>query len=103
MPSVSITWAPGFADASSSSPRTSRALLVALVSAAVTLAADDVASRDDIDLAWTAATSLGVGPFGIVEQMGTEAVVEMLADQAADGLLSADVAERAERYLTSSG
>lgn len=94
--------APGFVDASSSSPGISRALLVALVCAAVALAADDVASRDDIDLAWTAATSLGIGPFGIVEEMGTDAVVAMLADQVADGLLAADVAERTQRFLTRS-
>ena len=65
---------PDFADAEPASEIASKALLGALVAAAVTIEANDVADRADIDKAWCAATGQPVGPFGILEDVGVESV-----------------------------
>jgi 3-hydroxyacyl-CoA dehydrogenase len=39
---------------------------------AVTIALADVADPEDIDRTWMVGTGIGIGPFGILEQMGTD-------------------------------
>jgi 3-hydroxybutyryl-CoA dehydrogenase len=78
---------------------TSDALLSALVCSALSLTANDVATPDEVDLAWTAATGLDIGPFGILDEVGVDALLRILEQQVAAGLLSPEAARPAEAYL----
>jgi 3-hydroxybutyryl-CoA dehydrogenase len=90
---------PGFADAEPASEIASNALLGALVAAAVAIEADDVADRADIDEAWRAATGQPVGPFGILEDVGVESVIAVLAELRAQRLIAAETVEAVRSHL----
>ena len=98
---------PAYADpdfaASGPSGLVSGALLSALICSAVSLVAKGIASRDNVDLAWTAATSLDAGPFAILDQLGTDAFADVMANQVAVELLSPEVAQLTEAYLRQTG
>ncbi len=55
------------------------AMLSALNSAALTLAAKDVASVADVDRAWMGVMKASVGPFGIMDAIGLDTVHEIIA------------------------
>ena len=52
-------------------------LLTAVVLRATLLAADDIAEPIDIDRAWMAATSLPIGPFGIIDEVVIDLFLKM--------------------------
>lgn len=53
------------------------AMLSALNSAALTLAATDVASVEDVDRAWMGVMKTPIGPFGIMDAIGLETIHEI--------------------------
>lgn len=73
------------------------ALTTALVVSAIELAVKEVASTEEIDRAWTVGMSLDIGPFGILDDMGSDAFLELLDSKA--NLLTATQTERAKLYL----
>jgi 3-hydroxybutyryl-CoA dehydrogenase len=90
---------PAFVKAEPVSRVASEALVSTLVRSALSLAEKDIASTDDIDLAWTTATGLPIGPFGVLDALGTEAFREMLDRQVALGLCSDAAGRAASRAL----
>ncbi|MGI9603626.1 MAG: 3-hydroxyacyl-CoA dehydrogenase NAD-binding domain-containing protein [Acidimicrobiales bacterium] len=91
--------APAFLTASDVDGPTADALMTTLVTGALSLAAKGVASPDDIDMAWMVATNLDIGPFGLLDQLGSERFLAIIDQQLADGLLTAEVAEAARTHL----
>jgi 3-hydroxyacyl-CoA dehydrogenase len=49
-----------------------QALAIAFIRRAVTIALAEVADPEDIDRTWMIGTGIGIGPFGILERMGTD-------------------------------
>lgn len=90
---------PTFLASVPSSPLASGGLLSGLVCSAMTLSAMDVAEPSQVDLAWTAATGQGIGPFGILDALGTDAFLEILDEQVKAGLLAPAAASAASAYL----
>ena len=76
-----------------------QALDTALVGNAVLLAALEVADPKDIDRAWMVATSLDIGPFDILAQMGRPAFLQVLAAETEAGRFSSPNARMVEAYL----
>jgi enoyl-CoA hydratase/3-hydroxyacyl-CoA dehydrogenase len=91
--------APTFLAAEPGSKVASDALLSTLVCSAVSLVANDVAEPEQVDLAWTAATGQGIGPFGILDQTGSAAFLAILEEQVSAGLLGDDAALPTRAYL----
>jgi enoyl-CoA hydratase/3-hydroxyacyl-CoA dehydrogenase len=91
--------APGFATAGPTSPVASEALRSALITSAIRLAAEEVASPEDIDMAWMAATGQEIGPFGVIEEVGVDRFLSMLGRQVEAGLMEHDLARWAADYL----
>ena len=58
------------------------AMTVALVGNAIVLAANDVLAPEEIDRAWMVGMSLDTGPFGILDDMGIDAFLELLGSDA---------------------
>ena len=79
------------------------ALRSALVTSAVALAVADVATPDDIDLAWTAATALAQGPFGVIDEMGHDAVLATIDQLVDNGLMPPGTLDTTEAWLGRSG
>jgi 3-hydroxybutyryl-CoA dehydrogenase len=52
-------------------------MLDALVSSAMELAAEDVASIEEIDRAWMGVTKMPIGPFGILDLVGIDLAYEI--------------------------
>lgn len=52
-------------------------MLDALLSSALELAADDIASIEDIDRAWMGVTKMPIGPFGVIDLVGVDLVYEI--------------------------
>ena len=48
------------------------AMLISLLESAQTLAANEVASIEDIDRSWMGVTSMAAGPFGIIDSIGID-------------------------------
>ncbi len=90
---------PGFPSAETVSRVAAEALRSALVCSAVSVAANEVATREQIDLAWTAATGLAIGPFGILDKLGIDRFIERLSQQVETGLFPAEVAGLTRDYL----
>ena len=90
---------PGFLEVDSDLTVVQQALDTALVGNAVYLAALEVADPADIDRAWTVATSLDIGPFGILAQMGTPAFQEILDAETESGRFPSTRARIVEAYL----
>ena len=61
---------PDFLTSGPTAPAASEALRSALITSAEHLVAQDVASPEDVDMAWMAATGQAMGPFAIKEQLG---------------------------------
>jgi 3-hydroxybutyryl-CoA dehydrogenase len=76
-----------------------RALLVALLSSAIALAAEDVAAPADIDRAWTVGTYLDQGPFSILATMGASELQQALAAELESHRIDADTAGRVREWL----
>lgn len=77
------------------------AMLNALNRAAITLAANGVASVEDIDRAWIGVMKMPVGPFGILDHVGLETawrITKHWADALRDPELQAN-AEFLKRYI----
>jgi enoyl-CoA hydratase/3-hydroxyacyl-CoA dehydrogenase len=90
---------PDFADAEPPSEAASNALMAALVIAAVTIEAKDVADRADIDAAWCAATGQTSGPFGILENVGVDSFIAVLDELQAERLIAAETADTVRSHL----
>lgn len=89
--------APGFVTDDPPPPDTAQALLSALLCAAVKLVTNGVADPHDVDLAWTAATGLDVGPHRIIDDLGSDRALEMIEQQLKAGTI---LLEQAEPALT---
>ncbi len=76
------------------------AMTTSLISNAILLAANDVASPEEIDRAWTVGMTLDTGPFALLEHMGTDAYMNLLASFA--DTLSPEEKIIVERYLAHS-
>jgi enoyl-CoA hydratase/3-hydroxyacyl-CoA dehydrogenase len=76
-----------------------QALIAALIQSAVLVALNNVADPEDIDRAWMTATYLDIGPFGILDQIGIDEFLAILAKQVEIGLLLPDNAAQAGTYL----
>jgi 3-hydroxybutyryl-CoA dehydrogenase len=91
--------APGFSGAAPVSDEVADALRSALVVSAVEVARADVVGLEDIDRAWVVATGLDPGPIEMVDGAGVDAVVAMLYEQAAVGLISPEAADVTAAWL----
>jgi 3-hydroxybutyryl-CoA dehydrogenase len=76
-------------------------LVAAITLRAVLLADDGVAEPHVVDLAWTVATSQGIGPFGLIDEMGPERFEMLRRGQLAAGLIAEEEAEQIARFLRS--
>ena len=76
-------------------------LLTAVALRATLLAAEDIADPIDIDRAWMAATSLPIGPFGLIDELGADRFLEMCTERAKLGLIADDDLELSRTYLSS--
>ena len=56
-------------------------MLDAILSSAVELAAEDVASIEDIDRAWMGVTKMPIGPFGILDLVGIDLAYEIVTQK----------------------
>jgi 3-hydroxybutyryl-CoA dehydrogenase len=54
------------------------AMLDGVLSAALSLAGEEVASIEDIDRAWMGVTQMSIGPFGIIDAVGIDLVLEIV-------------------------
>lgn len=90
-----------FAEAEPPSETASNSLMAAIVIAAVTIEAKDVADRADIDAAWCAATGQSTGPFGILENLGLDSFIAVLDELQAERLIAAETADTVRSHLQS--
>ena len=72
-------------------------MTVTLIGNAILLAANDIASPDEVDRAWMVGMTLDTGPFALLEEMGHTAFLQLLASDA-NTLLPADT-EIIKQYL----
>jgi 3-hydroxybutyryl-CoA dehydrogenase len=79
---------PAFLSAAPISEIASDTLVSTLVRSALVLAEKEIATREDIDLAWKTAGGHASGPFEILETLGVDAFGEILDRQVEAGLLS---------------
>jgi 3-hydroxybutyryl-CoA dehydrogenase len=79
-----------------------QALATALIRGAVTIVLKDVAGHEDIDRTWCIGTGLGIGPFGLLEKIGTDGFME-ISGKAPEclRLLSDRELEQVEAYIAS--
>jgi enoyl-CoA hydratase/3-hydroxyacyl-CoA dehydrogenase len=91
---------PTFLAAEPISELVSEALLSTLVRSGLLLAEKEVATREDIDLAWKTASGLASGPFEILETIGVDAFGQILDRQVDAGLLSEKAALAAKTGLS---
>jgi len=75
------------------------ALNAAVIVAAVVVAQNGVADPEDIDRAWMVATSLDIGPFGLLDQRGIDSFLTALESQVALGLFHPETAAVVVSYL----
>jgi len=59
----------------------------------------DIAEPADIDRAWMAATSLPIGPFGLIDEMGNDRFLDMCRQRVATGQIGEDDLRLAQDYL----
>ena len=76
------------------------AMTTTLISNAILLASNDIASPEEIDRAWTVGMTLDTGPFTLLEEMGSATFLQLLASDA-NTLLPAET-ELVEQYLVQS-
>ncbi|MEH6611669.1 MAG: 3-hydroxyacyl-CoA dehydrogenase NAD-binding domain-containing protein [Halioglobus sp.] len=77
----------------------SDALTTALVTSALLLAHHGIASRPDIDMAWTLGAHLETGPFEILAKLGNENYLELLQQAVQAGRINEDDALVARQNL----
>jgi enoyl-CoA hydratase/3-hydroxyacyl-CoA dehydrogenase len=92
--------APTFLTAEPISEVASDTLLSTLVRSALALAEQEVATGEDIDLAWKTASGLASGPFETLKEIGVDAFREILGRQVEAGLLSARAADAAASSIS---
>jgi enoyl-CoA hydratase/3-hydroxyacyl-CoA dehydrogenase len=90
---------PDFLDDGSETSTLSAYLVAAVIHRAALIAAAGIAEREDIDRAWLAAMGLGVGPFGLLDEIGPDGFREMSRRQVEADLLSAEDSEAVEAFL----
>ena len=56
------------------------AMLKSVLKSALELLDRDVATAEDIDLAWTKATGMPIGPFGIMDQIGLDILLQTMSN-----------------------
>lgn len=69
----------GFLDIEGDTSIPHYAMTTTLISNAILLASNDIASREEIDRAWSVGMTLDTGPFAILEEMGSAAFLQLLA------------------------
>lgn len=75
-------------------------IVTGLIRSAVVIALADVADPEDIDRTWKVATELDHGPFGLLEEIGREAFVEIAREVHKQlPLLTAEESEKVEAYI----
>lgn len=72
----------GFLDNESVASIPHLSMTTTLISNAILLASNDIASPEEIDRAWTVGMTLDTGPFAILEEMGFPAFRQLLASDA---------------------
>ena len=77
----------------------SDALTTALITSALLLAHNGIASQADIDMAWTLGAHLETGPFEILAKLGNERYLELLQQAVAGGQINEDDALVARQNL----
>jgi len=90
----------GFTDNEDDASIPHYAMTTALISNAVLLASNDIASPEEIDRAWTVGMTLDTGPFALLEHMGSQAFLQLLASDA--NMLSQEDMKVVEQYLVQS-
>lgn len=75
------------------------ALNAAMIVAGVLVAQGEIADPEDIDRAWMVATSLDIGPFGLLDEMGIDSFLLALESQVGLGLFHPDSAALVCAYL----
>jgi 3-hydroxybutyryl-CoA dehydrogenase len=83
---------PAFLTSEPISQIASDALASTLIRSALALSRKEIATKEDIDLAWKTASGLASGPFEILEEIGVDAFRGMLDRQVEAGMLSAKAA-----------
>jgi 3-hydroxybutyryl-CoA dehydrogenase len=73
------------------------AMTSALIGNAIVLASNDIADPDEIDRAWMVGMNLDAGPFGILDEIGSDTFLVLLHGEA--GLLPPDDVVLIEQYL----
>jgi 3-hydroxybutyryl-CoA dehydrogenase len=91
---------PAFLTAEPISELASDALVSTLVRSALVLVEKEVATREDVDLAWKTASGLASGPFEILGAIGIDAFGEILDRQVEAGLLSEEAARATASSLS---
>jgi 3-hydroxybutyryl-CoA dehydrogenase len=76
------------------------AMTATLIGNAILLAANDIASPEEVDRAWMVGMTLDTGPFALLEEMGPTAFLQLLASDA-NTLLPAET-EIVKQYLAQS-
>ena len=87
----------GFLDIEGDASISHYAMTTTLISNAILLASNDIASREEIDRAWTVGMTLDTGPFALLEEMGSAVFLQLLASDA--NTLSPDDTKTVEQYL----
>jgi len=90
----------GFLDFNGETSNSHLAMTTALISNAILLASKDIASPEEIDRAWTVGMTLDTGPFALLEEMGSHALLQLLATDA--NTLSPEETKSVEQYLAQS-
>ena len=88
---------PEFVDSAGDLSIPNYAMTTALVSNAILLASNDIASREEIDQAWSVGMTLDMGPFALLEAMGSAAFLQLLDSDA--NTLSPAKTEIVKQYL----
>ncbi len=69
---------PGFTQTEGEASTSHYAMTTSLIGNAILLAENDVATPAEIDRAWTVGMTLDTGPFSLLEQIGTDAFLQLL-------------------------
>ena len=88
---------PGFLDGEPDVAVPHYAMTIALVGNAIVLAANDILTPDEVDRAWMVGMSLDKGPFGILDDMGVDAFLELVRSDA--NALPPDKTQQVVEYL----
>ena len=87
----------GFVEANEDISIPHYAMTASLIGNAIVLASNDIASRDEIDRAWTVGMTLDTGPFTILEEVGHGPFLQLLTSDA--NTLSPAETKMVEQYL----